>query len=175
MSLKDLHQKIHDFEQSISSDALRLSQCKAGCSGCCYVDLSVFEIEAQFIRDWFQALPTTDRATLETCWSTPTEPTQEAKPCAFLYREQCTIYEARPVICRSQGLALKFDYQGAEALDICPLNEEMIDLLDEHEILNLDTLNTILARLEMNEAGGAPRERMALKDLRAELMSYSTK
>jgi Fe-S-cluster containining protein len=87
--------------------------------------------------------------------------------CAFLVDEKCSIYEARPLICRTQGLAFKYKHDEKDLIDICPLNEEMLDVLTTKEVLNLDLLNTILSQMERAHPSRGPRQ--LLRDLREEL------
>lgn len=175
MNINDLYLKVGDFEAGISSTAKSLSNCKNGCSRCCYVDLSVFEVEANNIKTWFEKLPETKKDELKEVWKSPLSEMlnfheQMTPSCPFLHKESCTIYEARPLICRTQGLALKFKDQTEELLDICPLNEEMLDVLSGKEILNLDLLNLILSQLENIESQGQTRSRVKLSSLKASIL-----
>ncbi len=162
MDIKSLYQKVCDFEKAQSPGAKILSQCKAGCSKCCYVDLSIFSIEADQIRDHFKKLKVEEKVMLKNQWVRPA-----GEACAFLVDEKCSIYEARPLICRTQGLAFKYKQEEKELIDICPLNEEMLDVLTTKEVLNLDLLNTILSQMEQAHPSRGPRQ--PLRELREEL------
>ena len=153
VNIKNLYQKVADFEAKENEEAKAFSQCRAGCSRCCYVDLSVFGVEAKNIEDWFSSLSLEKKSELRQLWLKPQTQTksfsgEDVTSCAFLVDEKCTIYEARPLICRTQGMALKFKNHESEYVDICPLNEEMLNLLASSEIINLDLLNSILVQLE---------------------------
>lgn len=174
MDVQDLYNKVSGFEQKLSPLSLEKSRCKNGCSRCCYTDISVFQIEADHIRLWFKDLGAEQRRLLKEHWSQgPTMTTnfsgEKAQSCAFLHQESCTIYEARPLICRTQGLAMKFTVDEENFVDICPLNEDMLEVIKENEILNLDLLNIILSQMESVQAGNRQRERIRLTDLRTEL------
>jgi Fe-S-cluster containining protein len=174
MQIKDLYQKVAEFSEGLGEDAQALSHCQKGCSRCCYVDLSVFQVEADNIQTWFQNLSSAEQVVLKEKWQRPLQTTENfhqvpTQSCVFLHEEACTIYEARPLICRSQGLAMKFKAEDEEYLDICPLNEDMLDKLTEKEVLNLDLLNTILSQLEKAAAKNSARPRISLSDLRASL------
>jgi Fe-S-cluster containining protein len=176
MTINDLYLKVSEFEKNISNETLSLSNCKNGCSRCCYVDLSVFQIEADNIRSWFHSLSSREKNTLQKKWQEPLSKMvnfhgEEVFSCPFLSNESCTIYEARPLICRTQGLALKFKDQQEEFVDICPLNEEMIENISTTEILNLDLLNLILSQLENIQSQGSGRERPRLETIKASLLS----
>lgn len=90
-------------------------QCAKGCAGCCLDDLSVFAVEAARI----------ERQAAEVLATQPGPP----GACAFLDAEgACRIYTARPYVCRTQGLPLRWiDETPAgdlvERRDICELNE----------------------------------------------------
>lgn len=172
MKIEDLYQKVSDFK--LGPEALEKSHCQNGCSRCCYVDLSVFKIEADHIESWFQELPSEEKSLIKKKWSEPLRSMNnfhdaEVSSCVFLHEETCTIYEARPLICRTQGLAMKFKDGADEFLDICPLNEDMLDQLTEKEVLNLDLVNLILSQLEKNSSQNEVRERVKLSDLRKRL------
>lgn len=161
--IHDLYEKVARFEQELGHEAKAKSQCKNGCSKCCYTDISVFEIEAHNIRSWFKTLSPARQDEIKSLWKLP----RTEGSCTFLRNESCTIYEARPLICRTQGLAFKFKSDGGEFVDICPLNEDMISHLTDKEIINLDLLNMILSQMEKQDAKGASRERTKLEDLKA--------
>lgn len=165
MKITDLYEKISDFEENLSPFQKEKTQCRQGCSQCCMVSLSVFEIEANYIRSWFQTLPPERKEALRSAWKKESP----ASACAFLKNDACTIYEARPLICRSQGLAFKFQEKGTSYIDICPLNEELLATITEKEILNLDLLNLILSQLENLDAEGSARPRVKLSELLLEL------
>lgn len=171
MNIHDLYKKVSDFEAQISSEALAFSQCKKGCSKCCYTDISVFEVEAGSIRNWFSGLSTEQKKNLLDKWNNP--PNEGA--CALLHEESCTIYEARPLICRTQGLAMTFKDEAQQFIDVCPLNEDMLDVLQESEFLNLDLLNMILSQIEKLDSKDIRRERVKLSSLRNFLWTESQK
>lgn len=174
MTINDLYLKIEKFESDISAETKKLSQCQKGCSRCCYVDLSVFQLEADNIKSWFLSLSDEQKFNLREKWLSPLRKTinfhgEEVSSCPFLHHEACTIYEVRPLICRTQGLALKFKLESEELIDICPLNDEMLNLISSKEVLNLDLLNLILSQLEKVESGGQLRDRVKLNALRSSL------
>jgi len=160
--IKDLYAKVAQFESDLGTDIKALSQCKNGCSKCCYTDISIFEVEASNIRKWFEALSPEQQSSIKEKWKGP----QTEGSCAFLRNESCTIYEARPLICRTQGLALRYVEDNEPYIDICPLNEEMIDEMEDKDVMNLDLLNMIVSKLETESAQGKNRPRVSLKDLK---------
>jgi len=90
--------------------------CRPGCCSCCVDDLTVFEVEAENIKNHYSEL------------------LSEGKPhaegaCAFLDDNGgCRIYAHRPYVCRTQGLPLRWieeigEEDAVEMRDICPMND----------------------------------------------------
>lgn len=165
MKVTDLYNKITAFEENLSPIQREKTNCKKGCSQCCMVNLSVFQVEADNIRSWFQNLSPERKEAIKNAWKKESLPSA----CSFLKDDACTIYEARPLICRSQGLAFKFQETGTSYIDICPLNDELLATITEKEILNLDLLNLILSQMENLNSLGTQRPRVKLSDLLREL------
>ncbi|MFH1464393.1 MAG: YkgJ family cysteine cluster protein [Pseudomonadota bacterium] len=91
-------------------------RCGPGCTACCQDDLTVFEVEALRIRAVHADL---------LAHGAP----GPVGACAFLGPEgACRVYTARPYVCRTQGLPLRWleedgEGGGIEYRDICPENE----------------------------------------------------
>jgi len=106
------------FDQIQDRNASKMA-CRSGCSACCHAHFSVFTGEALLMEQWFFGLPESDRQTLRTHWENkPRNPLA----CAFLRENRCTIYPARPIICRTQGAPLRIQEKTGERIDACPLN-----------------------------------------------------
>lgn len=135
-------------------------KCKEGCSKCCFTDISIFKVESERIKDWFNSQDIEVQNELKVLWATK----NESGACTFLYGDRCTIYEARPVICRTQGAPLFLASENA--LDYCPLNFESGDPPKE-DWLNLERLNTMLA-LAAKTTG--LDQRIRLKKFKTELL-----
>jgi len=101
-------------------------------------DISIFEIEADRIIDWFSSLHESTKVDLQNIWKGAVE----KGACTFLYEGQCSIYEARPLICRTQGLPLFVASENV--LDYCPLNFKDGDP-EKVDWLNLERMNTLLS------------------------------
>lgn len=147
--LMDLHDKVDravDGLVQLHGDRLR---CGPGCTDCCIDELTVFEVEADRIRDGARAL-------LEQ---------QEPGPsgaCAMLDDEgRCRVYEHRPYVCRTQGLPLRWideiePGQAVEYRDICELNEAgpMVELLPEEACWSIGLTEQRLAQLQARHPAG---------------------
>lgn len=128
---------------------------------CCVDELTVFEVEAQNIRQSHLNL------------------LQTAVPhalgaCAFLDPDgACRIYEDRPYVCRTQGLPLRWLEEEAsgdfvELRDICPLNDEgdvePIEELPEDECWSIGPTEERLAKLQL-QFGQGKLSRIPLRSL----------
>ncbi len=117
-------------------------QCKEGCSSCCE-SISVFEVEFDTIQQQIKAsnikLPK------------PLFLQRFTKRCRFLVNNRCSIYEYRPIICRTQGLPILYrsmnsnDYE----LSVCQLNFKGVKLnsFNDENALMMSPLNTKLLLL----------------------------
>ena len=162
--LETLYLKVDEFFKKTQTKFREDMLCKAGCSQCCFVDLTVFKVEADHIETWFKQHP--QKEILKEAWKTASVP----GACTFLKDDQCTIYEVRPLICRSQGLPLKFKMD-KDFVDACPLNFETSNL-ELEDCLDLDRVNHILSRIEM-QYSGQPTDRVRLTQLFEKINSFS--
>jgi Fe-S-cluster containining protein len=156
-----LQENASGFFDKISAKYSSQMKCKEGCSKCCHTDISIFRVESERIKDWFNGLATVEQAELKALWQTKNEP----GACTFLYNDRCSIYEARPVICRTQGAPLFLATENV--LDYCPLNFESGDP-EKADWLNLERLNTMLSLAAKTTGLDA---RIRLKKFKAELLS----
>ena len=91
---------------------------------------------------------------------------------------RCGVYAARPIICRTHGLALRFrdDRRHLPMLDACPKNYTDVDLasLDPATVLDQTTLSTVVAALDALHADALGRPRGARVELDALLATGQT-
>jgi len=156
--LRDLHAQVDRRAGEVLAALNRPVRCGPGCSSCCQDELTVFEIEALRIL-------AENAAMLET--SAPGSPGQ----CAMLDEAgDCRIYQARPYVCRTQGLPLRWleetDDGWREYRDICPLNEQGLNVtkLSPAACYTLGPVEEALRTLQKALAGGA-LARVKLRDL----------
>lgn len=161
--IETLQENASGFFEKISTKYSADMKCQEGCSKCCFTDISVFKVESERIVEWVNSLDSHAYKKLQELWQTKNEP----GACTFLYNDRCSIYEARPVICRTQGAPLFLATENV--LDYCPLNFEAGDPPKE-DWLNLERLNTMLS-LAAKSAGLDERIRLKkLKVVVAQLM-----
>ena len=111
-------EKLHSLYQSITDEAIRDSPdkvaCKMGCFYCCYLTVDVMPGEMSYILDRYKQQYGDERYK-ELCERSEeryahtkglnTEERQKLrKPCPFLQGTLCTIYDYRPISCRSMNV-----------------------------------------------------------------------
>lgn len=133
-------------------------RCRPGCSNCC-MEFSVLPLEAAMLLaglDW--------RAT-----GGQRRKGRKGR-CLFLHDDRCTVYPRRPIICRTQGMALAYIDEIEERIEVsaCPLNFAVDDVLEQEDLLFMDGFNERLAALNLRysqDNGVAAAVRIALADL----------
>lgn len=153
-----LHALVEEATRPIADAHAGRLACRAGCAGCCQDELTVFEIEAEVIRR---------RHPQVLAEATP----HPEGGCALLDEAgNCRVYDARPYVCRTQGLPLRWldeDEEGEtyEARDVCPLNLEGVPLeeLPADEMWTLGPFEQRLAERQAAETGAPTR--VALRSL----------
>ncbi len=161
--VQQLHAVVDQLVDPLHQQHAERLQCALGCMRCCVDELTVFEVEADRIRDAIQG--------------------QELVPapvgrCVMLDEAgACRVYAVRPYVCRSQGLPLRWGESTAdgpvEHRDICPLNESGSELssLPADQCWTLGPIESRLAHAQQmaqearGEAGDAPLRRVRLRDL----------
>lgn len=110
--------------------------CKKGCSHCCHISVKLTEPEALEIGKAIGAPPSSDAAERP-------ERVVENEACPFLRNESCSIYEHRPIVCRTH-----FNMDGDNLLcQIVPGVAVPVPYMDNRAIL----LGALLL------GGGSPR------------------
>ena len=110
--------------------------CRAGCSGCCR-HLALFPVEAASLVRAVERLPAGIRSLLAGRIQWP-----ENGMCPLLLDDRCTVYDNRPVICRTHGLPLLADVDGIKTVDCCPENFRGAESIPGSSVLNLEILNS---------------------------------
>ena len=146
------------FAQAVARSPGELA-CRAGCDSCCRPGLSVFAIEADAIAAALQRLPPPLRARVRQAAAV-----EAPQRCALLVDGECSVYDARPLLCRSHGLAVTVPTEtrqaGGVAWDHCALNYRGAPP-PAASILDVDAVNAPLSVMARMWGG----ERVALADL----------
>lgn len=131
----------NEFERNIAKYGDKI-KCRKGCSQCCHQIFRITLLDSFVIRNYLQSLPPDRHNNLKRKAENYQKHFEGSKnfdeefylnriPCPALGDEgECTIYEARPVICRRFGPPV-YDYKNPQKLFSCELNfnegEEIID------------------------------------------------
>lgn len=112
--------------------------CVKKCSSCCMAGLTLFPVEAFHISNRLEK-------------KNP-EAREDGQSCVFLKEDLCSIYEYRPIVCRTQGYPLL--YESAEKSDTCEisycgLNFRNTESIDSSCLVNMEAVNSILASLNI--------------------------
>lgn len=143
--------------------------CRAGCDDCCKRRFSITLIEAAALAEALEQLPGETRARILE------RALRDEPACPLLGTNgQCETYAARPTICRTHGLPIRFpaeaNRRSLPIIDACPKNFVGMNLqnVDTKGVLDQATASTILAALDAAYAdmAGIPRgERVEIVDL----------
>ena len=162
-SVESLHACVDGEVQAITLRLGARITCRRGCSDCCVDHLTVFGAEADRIR----------RDAVDRLVGAEAHP---AGACAFLDSEgACRIYEARPYVCRTQGMPLRWldeadDGTVVEYRDICPLNDhgDPIEEIAESDCWTIGPAEMRLVRIQRASDSEGNR-RVDLRELFLEL------
>ena len=158
-----LHAVVDELAETVASRNPGRLSCRAGCSGCCVDDLTVFAVEAEVLRTRHPDLFTEE------------EP-HPTGACALLDAEgRCRAYGARPYVCRTQGLPLRWLEEALEdgervvyeARDICPLNAEgpPLEALDAEACWDVGPFEARLRAVQAAVEGSDAPRRVSLRSL----------
>ena len=148
---RSLIAEVDNLTADLSIRLQRYINCGPGCSSCCRA-FSVLPLEAALIAE-------------QRGRSRPPAATEDG--CPLLAEQRCTIYACRPLICRTQGLAIGYIDEANKQIDVsaCPLNFSEEHRFDYDDLLLIDPFNDRLAELNAGycEAAGLdPLRRLAL-------------
>jgi Fe-S-cluster containining protein len=178
-----LVEKVDDFAASVETRRRADLACRPGCAGCCQVWLTVSPVEAAAMRAALASLSDAEIRAIAERGQREHEREARGEPprCAMLDAEgRCGVYEARPLVCRTQGLPLQYP-EGTipEAvvrgrtqrgqLTYCPLNFTEA-APSGADVLDAERVNQMLAlvnRRFSEERGLDPTARLSLTELAA--------
>ena len=170
-ALIQLRAKVDGFFEAVAERRPDELRCAAGCHACCVPDLSVCAVEAAAVEAALEGLDAPGLAALAERSEAP-EPRER---CVMLDASgRCVIYAARPLVCRSQGLPLRYSpgtlppeavrAEGPDAeVSWCPLNfEEAAPEADD--VLDAERVDVMLALVNRSTAAD-PLERHGLLEI----------
>ncbi len=174
MPYTQLVSKVDAFSAGVHEGRAADMRCAPGCSACCHVELTVCGVEAEEVARGLAELPETARARLaERARAAPAY----GGACVMLEDDRCLVYARRPLVCRTQGLALAYPpgfvpeaavrAKDARGHDItwCPLNFQDAPP-QPREVLDAGRLDETLAVVErLRGDGGGGRARVSLREL----------
>lgn len=170
--------KVDAFERAVRERRAAAMQCRSGCSACCHVELTVCEVEAARLGEALGALDGPAREALARRAASAAD-----GRCVMLDDAgRCVVYDARPLVCRTQGLPLRYPdgvippaavmgrARGESGeLTWCPLNFER-EPPHAEDVLDAERVDAMLAlsnREHVARAGGDGARRVALRELAA--------
>lgn len=149
--IQRIYRKVDDFFVAARTAQPEAFCCEVGCTACCEVDLTVFFVEARRIESAFKKLS-------EPVRREAAGRAARALQCAMLdpQTSRCIVYDSRPLICRSHGLAVLTD----DRIDHCQLNYVEEKPEPEH-IMTLERVNELLVLTNRLAGGDGSRVRLA--------------
>lgn len=173
-----LQEKVETFVAATSERRKADLRCQKGCEACCHVSLSVGPVEAEAVRAGLRELPADVRERVRLRGQSPASGNPR---CVFLEDDgSCAIYAQRPLVCRSQGQALRYPagFVPEEAVRMrtragdvtwCPLNYTNSEPRGE-DVLDAERVDQILALVTRRQVASAEDalSRTSLRDLATE-------
>ena len=167
--MADFKQKFYDITSLIQSEFDRnlelygdKIQCRKGCSKCCSQIFNITLIDAWVIGEHIRPLTQEQRESLQQkareYIDNVASDRRADNPCPALGAEgECTIYEARPVICRRFGMPI-YDYKNPQNVHACELNfSDGDEITDELLVPNQTAIGKKWDELKDEFAASAPR------------------
>jgi Fe-S-cluster containining protein len=187
--------KVENFVAQVGARRASDLACKKGCDACCHAWLSVSDVEAEQVLAGLAALDPEQRARVRARGEQEREredAQSEPARCALLEDDgSCAIYAFRPLVCRTQGHALRYPSgfipvqairlrtrapssasaevdQATGEVTWCPLNYTESQPRSE-DILDAERVDQILALIGLRHAArpDAAQTRTRLSDLAA--------
>jgi Fe-S-cluster containining protein len=170
--------KVDDFAARVQASHADEMSCRVGCDGCCRTRLTVTSLEAEAIRRALSAIAAIAPQTRASIASLTARAADPANPrCAALDDDgRCTIYAARPLVCRSHGVPIRVrSHSGSKkarlpVVQACALNfvARGPAAVAPGDVLDQETLSTVLFALDAALAqvrGTPPGVRFDLAEL----------
>jgi len=152
----DLIADIDDLMAKLIKKRFRqILNCRPGCAECC-IPFSILPLEAALVKERINQFK-------------PVEGIED-KNCALLADNCCTIYDIRPIICRTQGLPIAYINEDSSCIEVsaCHLNFPDDHQFEQEDLLFMDQFNSRLADLNIQyclTVGLTLQQRIAIADL----------
>jgi len=137
-----LVERVERFAAAVTSRHGGQLACRMGCDDCC-THFGVSAVEALALSIAVAQLPHEEGIGLRR----RAVNLQQGERCPLLDNGTCLLYPFRPIICRTQGLPLLIDDGGSRRIDHCPLNFQGVESLPGDAVLDLESLNQVLAAI----------------------------
>ncbi len=174
--------RVDAFFSDVASRCADAIACQPGCDGCCQVQLTLSPVEAASLAAYVGQLDAESRDRLRKRLAEALD--EENTRCAMLDRSgQCLVYPARPLVCRSQGLPLRYPSElvpieavrvrvPSGVITVCPLNftvdnPRLSDALDAERV---DQIVALLNHTYARKHGLDGEVRYVLADVVAALL-----
>jgi Fe-S-cluster containining protein len=157
--VRQYRQLLADLENAMAAAGTGAAlHCRPGCASCC-ISFAVLPIEAAILQAAIAGRPHP---------SPPSPPAENL--CPLLVGDLCSVYAARPVICRTQGLALAYVDEERETIAVSACSRNFADdfLFQPERLLFMDAFNDRLSSLNMEYCrlqGTAPDRRIPIREL----------
>lgn len=134
-------------EAQTATDAIRERQssqiaCAKGCSSCCQTRLELFPVEFDRIKSAFDTI----EADLKRHLRAEAKAKWASGICPLLHNDACTVYEIRPLICRTHGFPLRSGVRvrTGESVAFCHLNFRDCQTIEDKDIIDVDEFGMLL-------------------------------
>ena len=165
--------RVEAFAAVVSARRSADLQCRAGCDSCCHVELEVSPVEAAAVRAHLRSLDEAEVAGLAA-----RARDRQGGRCVMLDAAgRCSIYDARPLVCRTQGLPLRYPagFVPSEAIGLhlgekgdatwCPLNFRERKPAGE-DVLDAELVDRLLAVVNQRFSTSTGQEALERVSLR---------
>ena len=142
-----LFEEMDEVIQRFKSSYGKTLRCREGCDECC-IPFTLSPIEAAFVKAAF------DNLTEEKKHVVIQQLVEQNERCPLLIQQKCSIYQSRPLICRTHGLPIAYINDELESIEVsaCPVNFPAEVNFEREGLLFMDPFNAKLAEINQKYA-----------------------